>query len=222
MQTLSLPSTGEILQIVQETIGAPRERIRVMPNAVGGSWMAGETRLPTSPRSFLFVGHQERREGMPEPCTAVRSLSDCEWRMDFVGPIPKEHRLRDSRVTYHGAIRDSVELLRVYDECDCIVCPSYAERMPTILIETMARGMAAIATDVGAVSELVTPESGLLPPDSAPHGHRERHESVGADAFRNPAHDEGRGAWHRMDWTAWRVFGLMQWQRLLGVEADRT
>jgi glycosyltransferase involved in cell wall biosynthesis len=42
--------------------------------------------------------------------------------------------------------------------------------MPTVPIEAMARGMAAIATDVGAVSELVKPESGLLPPDSAPMG----------------------------------------------------
>jgi glycosyltransferase involved in cell wall biosynthesis len=162
--------SGKILQIVQETIGTPRERIRVMPNAVDGSWMAVEPRLPSSPRRFLFVGRYERRKGVPELCTALRSLSDCEWRMDFVGPIPEEHRLRDSRVTYHGAIRDSAELLRIYDACDCIVCPSYAEGMPTVLIEAMARGMAAIATDVGAVSELVTPESGLLLPDPAPMG----------------------------------------------------
>jgi glycosyltransferase involved in cell wall biosynthesis len=73
--------------------------------------------------------------------------------------------MRDPRVTYHGAIRDSAELLRIYDTCDCIVCPSYAEGMPTVLIEAMARGMAAIATDVGAVRELVTSESGVLLPD---------------------------------------------------------
>jgi glycosyltransferase involved in cell wall biosynthesis len=162
--------SGKILEIVQQTIGTPKERIRVMPNAVDGSWMASEPRRAGAPRRFLFVGRYERRKGVPELCTALRGLSDCEWRMDFVGPIPDEHQMRDPRVTYHGAIRDSAELLRIYDTCDCIVCPSYAEGMPTVLIEAMARGMAAIATDVGAVSELVTPESGVLLPDPDPAG----------------------------------------------------
>ena len=40
--------------------------------------------------------------------------------------------------------------------------PSLSEGMPTVILEAMARGKAVIATDVGAVSELVSEENGVL------------------------------------------------------------
>ena len=42
------------------------------------------------------------------------------------------------------------------------MCPSYSEGMPNVIMEAMSRGLAIIATDVGAVSKLVDEENGWL------------------------------------------------------------
>ena len=49
---------------------------------------------------------------------------------------------------------------------DVLVVPSLSEGMPTVILEAMARGKAVIATDVGAVSDLVSEEEWCV--DSEP------------------------------------------------------
>ena len=43
-----------------------------------------------------------------------------------------------------------------------MVCPSYSEGMPNVILEAMARGLAIIATDVGAIAEMVDSTNGIL------------------------------------------------------------
>ena len=45
---------------------------------------------------------------------------------------------------------------------DILICPSYSEGMPNVILESMARGLAIIATDVGANSLLVDNDVGCL------------------------------------------------------------
>jgi glycosyltransferase involved in cell wall biosynthesis len=160
--------SGKIHDIVVRRIGTDPAKVEVIPNAVDGAWIAGGIKPSKSPRRFLFVGRFERRKGVQELSAALRTLVDVDWRMDFVGPIPTQEQLLDPRARYHGAIVDADRLIELYDSCDCIVCPSYAEGMPTVLIEAMARGLAVIATDVGASSELVDPSTGILLPEPRP------------------------------------------------------
>lgn len=160
--------SGRIHDIVVGRIGADPSKVVVIPNAVDGSWIAGAIRPSSSPRRFLFVGRFERRKGVQELSIALRRLADIDWRMDFVGPIPEQERESNDRIRYHGPITDVAQLIALYDASDCIVCPSYAEGMPTVLLEAMARGVAVIATDVGAVSEIVGPKTGILLPEPRP------------------------------------------------------
>jgi glycosyltransferase involved in cell wall biosynthesis len=160
--------SGRIRDIVVNRLGADPSRVVVIPNGVDDSWLTTVSRPPSRPRRFLFVGRYERRKGIPELTAALRSLGPEGWEMDFVGPIPAHERMDDPRVRYHGSIRDASRLLQLYDASDCMVCPSHSEGMPTVLIEAMARGVMLIATDVGAVEELVTPETGILLPGPIP------------------------------------------------------
>jgi len=57
-------------------------------------------------------------------------------------------------LTYHGVIRDKQQMMDVMDSCHVLLLPSLSEGMPTVVLEAKARGLAIIATDVGAVSEL--------------------------------------------------------------------
>ncbi|MBK6526470.1 MAG: glycosyltransferase family 4 protein [Crocinitomicaceae bacterium] len=55
-----------------------------------------------------------------------------------------------------------IKIISILDQCDCLVVPSYAEGMPTVILEAMARGLAIIGTDVGAVSRMIDGNGILL------------------------------------------------------------
>lgn len=65
-------------------------------------------------------------------------------------------------ISYHGAIQNEKEIQQILRESDVLVCPSWSEGMPTVILEAMASGCAIIASDVGAVSEQVNKENGIL------------------------------------------------------------
>jgi glycosyltransferase involved in cell wall biosynthesis len=63
---------------------------------------------------------------------------------------------------YHGPIQDEKKIQHILRDSDVLVCPSWSEGMPTVILEAMASGCAIIASDVGAISEQVNSENGIL------------------------------------------------------------
>ncbi|MEM8680718.1 MAG: glycosyltransferase family 4 protein [Planctomycetota bacterium] len=135
-----------------------RREILEIPIGVEASWLTPDINEVKSRREFLYVGRYERRKGIEELTAALRRLGpQADYRFHFVGPIPEDQRLEDDRVIYHGKIMDEPRLRQIYRDCDVLLCPSYAEGMPTVILEAMASGCAVIATNVGAVAEEVLP-----------------------------------------------------------------
>lgn len=155
---------GKIRQIVERQCGVLPERIIETTNAVDASWLVAGRPAPTHRRRFVFVGRHDRRKGMPEILRAIAPLCGEGLEFHFVGPIPAEQRLDRVDVVYHGAITDTAALQKILDESDVLLCPSWAEGMPTVVIEAMARGLAIIATDVGATRAWVGADNGVLLP----------------------------------------------------------
>jgi glycosyltransferase involved in cell wall biosynthesis len=93
---------------------------------------------------------------------AIRGLPPDAAEFHFVGPIPPHLQLTQPNVIYHGPISDTARIQEILDGCDVLVCPSFAEGMPTVVLEGMARGLAILATDVGATSEWVSDANGVL------------------------------------------------------------
>lgn len=155
---------GGIRQIVERQCGVRPERIIELPNGIEKEWVAPA--LPSRPdrRGFVFIGRHERRKGLPELMQAVDDASCRDADFHFVGPIPESARLQAANVHYHGPIRDPEALKCILDDCHVLVCPSFAEGMPTVVLEAMSRGLAIIATDVGATSAWVDAANGVLLP----------------------------------------------------------
>lgn len=160
---------GKIRHILEHTCGVRHERIIETWNAVDASWLVKDRPAPTDRRRFVFVGRHERLKGMPEIIKAIAPLAGESLDFHFVGPIPDDLQLRRPDVVYHGAVTDTAALQAVLDESDVLLCPSWSEGMPTVVIEAMARGLAVIATDVGATATWVGDDNGvLLPAPSVP------------------------------------------------------
>jgi glycosyltransferase involved in cell wall biosynthesis len=67
-------------------------------------------------------------------------------------------------VTFAGLV-DQDEIQAYYNDADAFVLPSFAEGVPVVLMEAMAKGLPVITTRIMGIPELVEHEvSGLLVP----------------------------------------------------------
>jgi glycosyltransferase involved in cell wall biosynthesis len=157
---------GRITELVRQ-IGVPMEKIIEVPAAIENDWIS-KVNSGENPaiRHFLFIGRYERRKGIEELQEVIaRLIPKYQFLFSFVGPIPKDKRFKHAKVTYHGTVHEKEVLKGLLRQADVLVCPSYAEGMPNVILEGMANGCAIIATDVGAVSLMVNDSNGwLIPP----------------------------------------------------------
>lgn len=156
---------GHITRILRG-MGVPAARILECPIGVESNWTEGVAVRPgTGPRTFVFVGRDERRKGIAELNRALALLlagNGPEFRFHFIGPIAARNRISAPGIVYHGGIKEEARIRDLLRASDVLVCPSFSEGMPTVIMEAMASGLAVIATDVGAVSQQVDSDNGWL------------------------------------------------------------
>lgn len=154
---------GNITQYIK-TLGVPVEKIIEIPGAIELDWVRTNRNIqPGNARKFFFIGRFERRKGIEEINQALTQLgTDVEFEFHFAGPIPEHKQILFPHVKYHGLLTTKEEITNLMDQMDVLVCPSYSEGMPNVIMEAMARGCAIIATNVGAVPLLVDKENGWL------------------------------------------------------------
>lgn len=156
---------GRISSLIRK-LGVSDERIIEIPAAIEAEWLVTSIKPSTGIRKFVFVGRYERRKGIEELHVVIGELvGKFAFEFNFVGPIPEEGRISHPCVRYFGPIIEKDRLQSILQDCEVLVCPSYAEGMPNVILEGMANGCSVIATDVGAVSLMVNSENGwLIPP----------------------------------------------------------
>ena len=75
----------------------------------------------------------------------------------------REHGL-EGNVFFHGK-KSPEEVAGAYAAADCFVLFSHFETLSCVLLEAFAAGIPVLATAVGGIPEIVSPERGLLVPD---------------------------------------------------------
>lgn len=127
---------------------------------------SGKTNQRLSNR-IIFVGHLVRSKGvyeLVEACSDLSSVKD----LSLIGPY--EENVRNDLLELAGK-RENGNWLHLIGELDndevleqmhlspILVLPSYTEGFPYAVIEGMAMGCAVIATDVGAIPEILDIDS---------------------------------------------------------------
>ena len=113
---------------------------------------------------LLCVAAVKPHKGHDVLLAALATAADLDWRCTCVGRYDREpaHRLGD-RVRFVGA-RVGAELDRAYAAADLLVLPSRAETYGMVVTEALARGVPALACDVGGVTEALGHGGLLVPP----------------------------------------------------------
>lgn len=153
---------GKITDIIRQ-IGVQDSKIIEFPTGIDEDWISNSIKIPAVVRKFLYVGRYERLKGIQELSKAIKTfLNEERFQFDFIGPIPDHLKIINKNVFYHGQIIYQNEIRKIMDDCDVLILPSYSEGMPNVILEAMARGLAIIATDVGAVRLMVADTNGWL------------------------------------------------------------
>jgi glycosyltransferase involved in cell wall biosynthesis len=145
-----------------------RPAVTVVPNAVPGERFRPPTArerlgaraafdLPDDADVLVFVGALAAEKGCQ---LAIRAAADLPAaRLLVVGDGPERAeletlawRLMPGRCSFAGALADP---RGAYWAADALVFPSLSEAMPAVLIEAGLCGLAAVATDVGAIKEII-------------------------------------------------------------------
>lgn len=151
---------GEITEIITQ-MGVDQSRIVEIGSGIDDVWLV-KSPAKKEARRFLFIGRDERRKGISELIVATKNIAELGCEMHWVGPISPQKRTNEAGHVYHGEITDSEQLKAIIDSCDVLVVPSHSEGMPNVILEAMSRGLAVIATSVGAVPRMVSDKNGIL------------------------------------------------------------
>ena len=158
-------SFGKKISKIINSIGIADNKIITSYNGISSRWLnISSNSKHGNPLIFLFIGRNERRKGYQELCSAIINIKDFRIQFHFIGDIPQNERLRISYhdLFYHGLIKDDSEKIKIFDLCDVLICPSFSEGMPTVILEAMSRGMVILANNVGAVESMVSKSNGIL------------------------------------------------------------
>jgi len=144
-------------------LGVGDDKIISIPSGIDNTWIRQSKLKVNSPIRFVFLGRYERRKGIEELNDILNYIiENNEFEFHFIGPIPQDKQIESKKIVYHGVVQDKEKLAGLLDDADVLVCPSHSEGMPNVILEGMSRGMAVIATDVGAVRLLVSERVGFL------------------------------------------------------------
>ncbi len=131
-------------------------------------------RLDPDATDLLYLGEYRRVKGLDILVDALAHLKERRGRevsVRMVGAGPDEGFVRD-RIAASGLTEIRMEPPRPAREAlrrgRILVLPSRAESLPYVLIEAAAAGVPIIATNVGGVSEIMTPFAfSLVPSENA-------------------------------------------------------
>ncbi len=155
-------SLGGALTNLLIKMGVKQENILVNGSGIESNWLvAPEKKEQNRPYKLLFVGRYERLKGIEELLQCASNIRE-PFHLSIVGDMPEQIKRAQPNVDFLGSISSEEKLKQLYDSHDILVCPSFSEGLPNVIMEAMARNCAVIATDVGAVAELVSKDNGWL------------------------------------------------------------
>ncbi|OZA11047.1 MAG: hypothetical protein B7Y02_09430 [Rhodobacterales bacterium 17-64-5] len=157
-------------------MGLPEDKIIPIPNAPGfpisaallAQSRAGRTDRSTGPLRVLYLGRLDMQKGLERLTEVMEQSADLplSWRVIGKAVIQDQPTAVSAtlRKVLEPALTTPEDLAAAYAWADVLVLLSEFEGLPLTILEAMRQGVVPIATDVGAVSEVLNARNGFLVP----------------------------------------------------------
>lgn len=175
---------SETLKQSYQEAGFDVENMIVIPSGIPEEYIAKLTSVHRSPNELfrmLYVGRLDALKGTHVAVRAVEHLVNVRGyhnvRLGLIGNGRPEYIAELKRLTEASDLQNFVrfngflprsQLMKFYSESDVLLFPTPKwEGLPMTIIEAMAQGVPAIASDIGGPIDIIDPgRNGLLvPPD---------------------------------------------------------
>lgn len=133
-----------------------------IPNFIDESMILGEKKkIREKIERILFVGRVEESKGAAEIYTLARRFPEIEF--ELIGDVADgvSDWEQPENVCLLGG-KPHEQVIEHLDNADVFLLPSHSEGFPVALVESMARGVPAIATDVGANADMLADGCGVI------------------------------------------------------------
>lgn len=172
--------TESLAKNYSEYYGIPIKKIKIMPNWINIEQVTSDMRQATSgelrkklqidndKKVILFAHRLSKRKGahyLPEIAKKLNFIiHNSSFVILIIGDGPERENIELGIRNYE--LRDKVrmlgwipqnEVLRYFAIADVFIMPSDEEGFPHVILESMATGVPFVATDVGAVRDIIPP-----------------------------------------------------------------
>ena len=165
--------------------GIPGEKIHVIRNAPGypsppdriTAALSARATQAHRPLQVLYLGRLDRQKGLDRLAAIMGCTQDSGITWRVIGrAVLADGTAATLTVPAEAPVFRPEELDAAYAWADVLIMPSRFEGVPLVALEAQRMGCAVVATDVGAVAEIIrNGEDGLLIP------HQQAEEAIVAD-----------------------------------------
>ena len=132
-----------------------------VPNFVNEKLIIDHKTINPEIRKICFVGRVSWAKGAKEIFEVAKKLPDIKFRLAGEVSAEVQSWAKPANVELLGILSHD-NTMKVLDESDLFLFPSHTEGFSLALAESMARGVPAIATDVGANSNMIETHGGAI------------------------------------------------------------
>ena len=136
------------------------QKVDVIPNFITEIYKT-EVEINREFKNVVFVGRVSINKGILELLDVARHNEDLNFHI--VGPdndgLLNNCNLKN--VIKYGA-RSHDDVISIMKKMDCLVLPSYSEGFPLVVMEAMSCALPIIASNVGAIPEMIEGKGGIL------------------------------------------------------------
>jgi len=109
----------------------------VYPSEIDDRWFANRTVPDISKPKILYVGRVRIEKGIFSLVDIISTFKD---KIDFTVATSEKYELSPIKNTKIVTVKDSVDdLIKVYDDCNITILPSFTESYPKVIDESLSR-----------------------------------------------------------------------------------
>lgn len=151
----------------------PQKRVLYIPNFIDTSSLENITE--SKQKKVVFVGWCVKTKGIEELLMAWERIAKefPAYQLQLIGPISEDYKrkLMDHYALFNvdfAGEQTHEETMNNIGQASVFILPSYTEGFPNVILEAMALGKPIIATDVGAIPDMLE-GCGLVIPSHDQH-----------------------------------------------------